>query len=170
LKRPAFAAILAILACLTTLTVCGEEKSQENKEETEPAAPAEQMKSVSEIEGNADIPSRVTSKTFPGLTYIKYSEYKKIDAQQLGEAMEILGQGGNQVDLLEYYEEQGVSSAYEASFKAVADEGDPLELRSFALGRLPERSVALVSTPKGQAEANSAMGEGDKPGPCERTS
>ncbi|MFJ1774116.1 hypothetical protein ACIOFQ_28395 [[Kitasatospora] papulosa] len=132
--------------------------------------PAAEMKSVEKLEGNADVPAWVTSRTFPGLTYVSYSEYHDASADELGDALTEIGPDADAADAVEYWEENGVSSAKEAQFEAHVMEGDLAALCKFALGRLPERSVVLIRNFDSDAEvsANMTMGAGDAPGGCEK--
>lgn len=125
------------------------------------------MASVKKVEGNADVPAWVTSRTFPGLTYVKYSEYHEATGDELRDALERLG-GGSAGDAVDYWEEQGVSSAKEAYFAADVAEGDLKQLCTFALGRLPERSVVVIrdADTGTEASANTSMGAGEEPGGC----
>ncbi|MFJ8392047.1 hypothetical protein [Streptomyces sp. NPDC094144] len=123
---------------------------------------------MEKIEGNADVPAWVTSRTFPNLTYVSYSEYHDASASELGDALTELGPDADAADAVEYWEKNGVSSAKEAQFEAHVTDGDLLALCKFALGRLPERSVVLVRNFDSDSEvsANMTMGAGDTPGGC----
>ncbi|MER7190936.1 hypothetical protein [Streptomyces flaveolus] len=125
---------------------------------------------MEKIEGNADVPAWVTSRTFPGLTYVKYSEYHEATTEELSAALDHFGGTVDTADAIEYWEEQGVSSTKEAMFEAHVTEGNLSQLCSFALGRLPERSVVLIRNfdEDTEASANMNMGAGDDPGGCER--
>ncbi|MGW5284665.1 hypothetical protein ACWERI_35380 [Streptomyces collinus] len=125
---------------------------------------------MEKIEGNADVPMWVTSRTFPGLTYVKYSKYHKASAKELGDALSALGPGAGPADAIKYWEEHGVSSAKETEFEVHVTEGNLMKLCKFALGRLPERSVVLVRNfdSDTEASANMDMGQGDTPGGCEK--
>ncbi|MEV6838361.1 hypothetical protein AB0N17_28270 [Streptomyces sp. NPDC051133] len=125
---------------------------------------------MEKIEGNADVPAWVTSHTFPGLTYIKYSKYHDASAKELGDALTALGHSAGPAEAVKYWEEHGVSSAKEAEFEVHVTDGDLMKLCKFALGRLPERSVVLIRNFDSDSEvsANMDMGEGDTPGSCKR--
>ncbi|MFJ2227430.1 hypothetical protein [Streptomyces halstedii] len=125
---------------------------------------------MNKIEGNADVPAWVTSRTFPKLTYVSYSKYHAVTGHELREALTELGPDADVADAAEYWEENGVSSAKEAKFEADVKKGDLMALCKFALGRLPERSVVRIRHSGSGAEvsANTTMGEGDAPGGCEK--
>lgn len=134
------------------------------------AVPAAEMKSVEKIEGNANVPAWVTSRTFPGLTYVKYSEYHSATSAELGEALDHFGGNVDAGEAVAYWEENGVSSTKDAMFEADVTEGDLMQLCKFALGRLPDRSVVLIRNLDSgdEASANMNMGTGDTPGTCEK--
>ncbi|MGI5144517.1 hypothetical protein [Streptomyces sp. CA-106110] len=125
---------------------------------------------MEKIEGNTDVPAWVTSRTFPGLTYVKYSKYHDASAEELGGALTELGADADPADAVKYWEEHGISSVKEAEFEAHVTEGNLMELCKFALGRLPERSVVLIRNFDSDTEvsANMDMGEGDAPGSCKK--
>ncbi|MGW3336204.1 hypothetical protein ACWDCL_01820 [Streptomyces sp. NPDC001009] len=152
---------------LLSVSACAGEKPQPK---AEPVVPAAEMKSVEKIEGNADVPRWVTSRTFPGLTYVKYSTYRNMTADDLGAALDHFGGKVDPAGAVTYWEEQGISSAKDAKFEAHVTRGDLMQLCKFALGRLPERSVVLIRNfgTEGEASANMNMGEGDEPGGCEK--
>ncbi|MFC7017716.1 hypothetical protein ACFQMH_39725 [Streptomyces viridiviolaceus] len=155
------------MALAVSASACSGEEPQPK---TEPAVPAAEMKSVEKIEGNADVPEWVTSRTFPGLTYVKYSEYHDATAEDLSDALDRFGGTVDSAEAIEYWEEQGVSSAKEALLEAHVTEGDLMQLCQFALGRLPERSVVLIRNFDKDTEvsANMNMGAGDEPSGCEK--
>ncbi|MFG2404294.1 hypothetical protein ACGFR8_08120 [Streptomyces brevispora] len=160
------ASAVGAIGMAVSLTACG---GTEPKAVDEPAVPAAEMQSVKKVEGNADIPNWVTSRTFPTLTYVKYSEYRKATGDDLRGALEHFGGSSpSAADAVEYWEEQGVSSAKEAYFAADVSEGDLKQLCTFALGRLPKRSVVVIrdANTGTEASANTRMGEGDEPGSC----
>src|SRR5262249_32200311 len=136
-SRPKIASSVVGAVVLTALvSACSGEGSQPK---AEPAVPAAEMKSVEKIEGNTHVPAWVTSRTFPGLTYVKYSKYHDASAEELGGALTELGADADPADAVKYWEEHGISSVKEAEFEAHVTEGNLMELCKFALGRLPER-------------------------------
>ncbi|GAB2329235.1 hypothetical protein STREPTOSP366_44040 [Streptomyces variabilis] len=160
------AVVVGVITLAVSMGACSGEKSQPK---TEPAVPAAEMKSVEKIEGNADVPAWVTSRTFPGLTYVKYSKYHEASPEELGDALQHFGGQVDPAEAVAYWEEHGVSSAKEAQFEAHVTEGDLVQLCKFALGRLPERSVVLIRNLEAQSEAsaNMNMSQGDAPGGCD---
>lgn len=116
------------------------------------------------------MPTWVTSRTFPGLTYVKYSKYRDMTADDLRGAMDHFGGTAEPGEAAKYWEEQGISSAKEAEFEAHVTKGDLMQLCKFALGRLPERSVVLIRNfdTGEEVSANMNMGAGDEPGGCEK--